>query len=105
MYNKVGLDVKEVIRSRSKIIAAFYKLEESAILHVRTYLAKLGIISWAPDFAQSPYSMYNTKPRHPVFAPSALRRNQPFFTQVEGEHSEYKYALDILPLITSACGG
>ncbi|KAJ7620645.1 hypothetical protein DFH06DRAFT_942862, partial [Mycena polygramma] len=59
----VGLDVKEAIRSKSKIISAFYKVEESAILHVRTYLARLGLRSWAPDFTQSPYSMYNTTMR------------------------------------------
>ncbi|KAJ7152203.1 hypothetical protein C8R43DRAFT_1003896 [Mycena crocata] len=56
---KVGLSLEESIRSKNKIISAFYKVEESAILHMRTYLAKLGIHGWAPDFSQTPYSLYN----------------------------------------------
>lgn len=56
---KVGLDFAAVIRSKNRIMSAFLKLEESAILHVRSYLAKLGLASWAPDFTQSPYSLYN----------------------------------------------
>ncbi|KAJ6471680.1 hypothetical protein DFH09DRAFT_1344127 [Mycena vulgaris] len=56
---QVGLNIEQVIRSKNKIIAAFFKLEESALIHVRTYLAKLGIYAWAPDYSQTPYSMYN----------------------------------------------
>ncbi|KAJ7259325.1 hypothetical protein C8J57DRAFT_1233690 [Mycena rebaudengoi] len=56
---QIGLQIEHVIRSRNKIIAAFFKLEESALMHVRTYLAKLGIYTWAPDYSQTPYSMYN----------------------------------------------
>ncbi|KAJ7089082.1 hypothetical protein C8R44DRAFT_648955, partial [Mycena epipterygia] len=47
------------IRSKNRIVRAFFQLEESAILHVKAYLAKLGIVTWAIDFSQSPYSMYN----------------------------------------------
>ncbi|KAJ6542037.1 hypothetical protein DFH09DRAFT_1393289 [Mycena vulgaris] len=56
---EIGLNVQQAIRSKNKIIAAFFKLEESALLHVRAYLAKLGIYTWAPDYSQTPYSMYN----------------------------------------------
>ncbi|KAJ6628864.1 hypothetical protein B0H10DRAFT_101284 [Mycena sp. CBHHK59/15] len=54
----VGLRATAV-HSRNKIISAFRKLEESALFHVRAYLAKLGINVWAPDFNQTPYSLYN----------------------------------------------
>ncbi|KAJ7167398.1 hypothetical protein C8R43DRAFT_1121819 [Mycena crocata] len=56
---QVGLNIEQFIRSKNKIMAAFFKLEESALIHVRTYLAKLGIYMWAPDYSQTPYSMYN----------------------------------------------
>ncbi|KAJ7090020.1 hypothetical protein C8R44DRAFT_536517, partial [Mycena epipterygia] len=45
--------------SRNKIVRAFVQLEESALLHVKTYFAKLGIKTWAIDYTQSAYSMYN----------------------------------------------
>ncbi|KAJ7585828.1 hypothetical protein C8J56DRAFT_1165625 [Mycena floridula] len=56
---KLGVTLEQSIRSKSRIITAFFKLEESALLHVRAYLAKLGITTWAPDFSQSAYSLYN----------------------------------------------
>ncbi|KAJ7165540.1 hypothetical protein C8R43DRAFT_839877, partial [Mycena crocata] len=55
----VKVSFVESIRSKNRIISAFHKVEESAILHMRTYLAKLGIHAWAPDFSQTPYSLYN----------------------------------------------
>ncbi|KAJ7136300.1 hypothetical protein C8R43DRAFT_955776 [Mycena crocata] len=62
MY-KVGISAREAILSKNKIISNFYKLEESALLHLQAYLAKLGIYVWAPDFTQTPYSMYNNAMR------------------------------------------
>ncbi|KAJ7448032.1 hypothetical protein FB451DRAFT_1411598 [Mycena latifolia] len=56
---KVGISVEDAVRSKNKIVRAFLQLEESAILHVQAYLAKLGITIWAVNFRQSPYSMYN----------------------------------------------
>ncbi|KAJ7088182.1 hypothetical protein C8R44DRAFT_581303, partial [Mycena epipterygia] len=49
--------------SKNRIVRAFFQLEESALLHVKAYLAKLGITVWAVDFRQSPWSMYNTAMR------------------------------------------
>ncbi|KAJ6471065.1 hypothetical protein C8R47DRAFT_1077415 [Mycena vitilis] len=60
---KVGVSVEDAIHSRNNIIRAFFQLEESAILHIKCYLAKLGLSVWAVDFTQSPYSMYNTAMR------------------------------------------
>ncbi|KAJ7714773.1 hypothetical protein B0H14DRAFT_2644342 [Mycena olivaceomarginata] len=60
---KVGVDVTEALRSKNRIVRAFCQLEESAILHVKAYLSKLGINVWAVDLTQSPYSMYNSAMR------------------------------------------
>ncbi|KAJ7111312.1 hypothetical protein C8R44DRAFT_883129 [Mycena epipterygia] len=60
---KVGISVEDSIRSKNQIVRAFFQLEESALLHVKAYLAKLGITVWAVDFRQSPWSMYNTAMR------------------------------------------
>ncbi|KAJ6535736.1 hypothetical protein B0H19DRAFT_963564, partial [Mycena capillaripes] len=60
---KLGVSVEDSIRSRNRIVRAFFQLEEAAILHVKAYLAKLGIVTWAVDFSQSPYSMYNSAMR------------------------------------------
>ncbi|KAJ7700792.1 hypothetical protein B0H17DRAFT_925288, partial [Mycena rosella] len=49
--------------SKNRIVRAFFQLEEGALLHIKAYLAKLGIVKWAVDFAQSPYSMYNSAMR------------------------------------------
>lgn len=62
-FVKVGVDFLESIRSKNRIVRAFCQLEEGAILHVKAYLAKLGINVWAVDFTQSPYSMYNAAMR------------------------------------------
>ncbi|KAJ7675145.1 hypothetical protein B0H17DRAFT_946197, partial [Mycena rosella] len=35
------------------------QMEESAIIHVKTYFAKLGLATWAVDYTQTPYSAYN----------------------------------------------
>ncbi|KAF7358646.1 hypothetical protein MSAN_01203400 [Mycena sanguinolenta] len=56
---KLGIDVKECIRSKSKILVAFAKIEEGGLIHIKSYLAKLGITVWAVDFTQSAYSLYN----------------------------------------------
>ncbi|KAJ7107470.1 hypothetical protein C8R44DRAFT_637450 [Mycena epipterygia] len=58
-FVKLGLSVKDAISSRNKIVRAFCQLEESALLHIRSYFAKLGISTWAIDYTQSAYSMYN----------------------------------------------
>ncbi|KAJ7256053.1 hypothetical protein C8J57DRAFT_1721614 [Mycena rebaudengoi] len=60
---KLGLSVQEYVRSKNRIVRAFFQLEEAAILHVKAYFAKLGIVTWAVDFSQSPYSMYNSAMR------------------------------------------
>ncbi|KAJ7898164.1 hypothetical protein B0H14DRAFT_2557208 [Mycena olivaceomarginata] len=60
---KVGVNVTEALRSKNRILRAFCHLEESAILHVKAYLAKLGINIWAVALTQSPYSMYNSAMR------------------------------------------
>ncbi|KAJ7127456.1 hypothetical protein C8R43DRAFT_1134711 [Mycena crocata] len=57
---KLGISVEDSIRSKNRIVRAFFQLEEGALLHIKAYLAKLGIITWAVDFSQSPYSMYNS---------------------------------------------
>jgi len=62
-FVKVGISVEDSIRSKNRIVRAFFQLEESAILHVKAYLSKLGITVWAVDFRQSPWSMYNTAMR------------------------------------------
>jgi hypothetical protein len=62
-FVKIGVDVIAAICSRNKIVSAFSQLEESAILHVKAYLAKLGINEWAVDYTQTPYSMYNSAMR------------------------------------------
>jgi hypothetical protein len=59
-FVKLGVSVEDSIRTKNRIVCAFFQLEEGAILHVKAYLAKLGIFTWAVDFAQSPYSMYNS---------------------------------------------
>jgi hypothetical protein len=59
-FVKLGISVEDSICTRNRIVRAFFQLEEGAILHVKAYLAKLGIFTWAVDFAQSPYSMYNS---------------------------------------------
>ncbi|KAJ6592815.1 hypothetical protein B0H19DRAFT_919771, partial [Mycena capillaripes] len=46
--------------TKNRIVPAFFQLEEGAILHVKAYLAKLGIFTWAVNFTQSPYSMYDS---------------------------------------------
>ncbi|KAJ6565914.1 hypothetical protein DFH09DRAFT_1472729 [Mycena vulgaris] len=56
---KFGLSVQDAVRSNSKILRGFCQVEESAILHVKTYFAKLGLATWAVDYTQTPYSMYN----------------------------------------------
>ncbi|KAJ6580157.1 hypothetical protein DFH09DRAFT_1077062 [Mycena vulgaris] len=56
---KLGISVEDAIRSRNKIVCAFCQLEESALLHIKGYFAKLGIKTWAVDYAQSAYSTYN----------------------------------------------
>ncbi|KAJ6615716.1 hypothetical protein B0H10DRAFT_2435314 [Mycena sp. CBHHK59/15] len=56
---KIGVSIQEAILTKNKILSAFFKLEESALLHVSSYLAKLGIAVWAPDFSQTVYSLYN----------------------------------------------
>ncbi|KAJ7861677.1 hypothetical protein B0H14DRAFT_2189653, partial [Mycena olivaceomarginata] len=61
--SQVGVDVTEALRSKNRIVRAFCQLEESAILHVKAYLSKLGINVWAVDLTQSPYSMYNSAMR------------------------------------------
>ncbi|KAJ7193209.1 hypothetical protein GGX14DRAFT_577388 [Mycena pura] len=61
--NKVGLDIRTAVRSKSKILKAFAKIEESALLHMRAYMSKLGLYEWAPDYEQSPYSQYNVAMR------------------------------------------
>jgi hypothetical protein len=58
-FVKLGLSVEDAIRSRDKIVHAFCQLEESALLHIKSYFAKLGISTWAIDYTQSAYSMYN----------------------------------------------
>jgi hypothetical protein len=35
------------------------QVEESVVLYCRTYMAKLGLPKWCPDFQQTPYSLYN----------------------------------------------
>ncbi|KAF7336360.1 hypothetical protein MVEN_02184500 [Mycena venus] len=60
---KVGISAEDCVRSKNRIVRAFFQLEEGALLHIKAYLAKLGIIKWAVDFNQSPYSMYNTAMR------------------------------------------
>ncbi|KAJ7612046.1 hypothetical protein DFH06DRAFT_1345240 [Mycena polygramma] len=60
---KVGICVEECIRSSSRIVRTFLQLEEGAILHCKSYMAKIGITVWAIDFTQSAYSMYNTAMR------------------------------------------
>ncbi|KAJ7188524.1 hypothetical protein C8R46DRAFT_1205682 [Mycena filopes] len=56
---KVGIPVADGITSRKHIIRAFCQLEEFALLHIKSYFAKLGIRNWAIDYNQSAYSMYN----------------------------------------------
>ncbi|KAJ7260736.1 hypothetical protein C8J57DRAFT_1720052 [Mycena rebaudengoi] len=56
---KLGISVEDFVRTKNRIVRSFFKLEEGALLHIKAYLAKLGIIKWAVDFTQSPYSMYN----------------------------------------------
>ncbi|KAJ6572643.1 hypothetical protein B0H10DRAFT_2237433 [Mycena sp. CBHHK59/15] len=47
------------IHSPNKIMSRFLKLEESALFLISSYLSKLGISVWAPNFMQTAYSMYN----------------------------------------------
>ncbi|KAJ6535272.1 hypothetical protein DFH09DRAFT_1325097 [Mycena vulgaris] len=56
---KLGISVEDAIRSRNKIVREFCQLEESALLHMKSYFAKLGISTWVIDYTQSAYSMYN----------------------------------------------
>ncbi|KAJ7252265.1 hypothetical protein C8J57DRAFT_1722914 [Mycena rebaudengoi] len=56
---KFGLSVRDAVKSKSKIMRGFCQVEEGAILHVKTYFAKLGLSVWAVDYTQTPYSMYN----------------------------------------------
>ncbi|KAJ7833383.1 hypothetical protein B0H13DRAFT_2370469 [Mycena leptocephala] len=56
---KFGLSVPDAVKSNSKILRGFCQVEESAILHVKTYFAKLRLATWAIDYTQTPYSMYN----------------------------------------------
>ncbi|KAK6974920.1 hypothetical protein R3P38DRAFT_3303275 [Favolaschia claudopus] len=60
---KLGLDVREAIRSRSKILHAFARVEEKDLLHTKAYVSNLGINTWAVDFTQSSYSVYNNAMR------------------------------------------
>ncbi|KAJ7325917.1 hypothetical protein DFH08DRAFT_816995 [Mycena albidolilacea] len=57
---KFRLDVRVAISSRNKTLQAFAQVEDSAILFVRSYFAKLGLSTWAVDYTQTPYSPYNT---------------------------------------------
>jgi hypothetical protein len=52
--------VRVAISSRNKTLQAFAQVEDSAILFVRSYFAKLGLSTWAVDYTQTPYSPYNT---------------------------------------------
>ncbi|KAJ6603413.1 hypothetical protein DFH09DRAFT_1124342 [Mycena vulgaris] len=56
---KFGISVKDAVKSNSKILRGFCQMEESAIIHVKTYFAKLGLATWAVDYTQTPYSAYN----------------------------------------------
>ncbi|KAK7030034.1 hypothetical protein R3P38DRAFT_2523942 [Favolaschia claudopus] len=60
---KLGLDVRAAIRSKSKILHAFARVEEKDLLHLKAYISNLGINTWAVDFTQSSYSVYNNAMR------------------------------------------
>lgn len=58
-FVQLGLSVQDAVKSNSKILRGFCQVEESAILHMKTYFAKLGLAMWAVDYTQTPYSLYN----------------------------------------------
>ncbi|KAK7051736.1 hypothetical protein R3P38DRAFT_2684430 [Favolaschia claudopus] len=60
---KLGVDMREAIRSNSKILKAFAKMEEGDLLQVKAHFAKLGVNVWAIDYTQSAHSVYNNAMR------------------------------------------
>ncbi|KAF6754953.1 hypothetical protein DFP72DRAFT_1123544, partial [Ephemerocybe angulata] len=47
-------------KSRSKIVLHARKMEENLVLYIDSNIARFGLVKWAPDFRQSPYSAYNS---------------------------------------------
>ncbi|KAJ7058281.1 hypothetical protein C8F01DRAFT_1256150 [Mycena amicta] len=60
---KLGISIQDAVRSTKRILKAFAQLKEGALLHMCSYLSKLGILEWAPDYEQTPYSQYNVAMR------------------------------------------
>ncbi|KAJ2916074.1 hypothetical protein MD484_g4343, partial [Candolleomyces efflorescens] len=45
--------------ARNTLVNTIRKMEEHIIQYIDSYLARFGLEEWRPDFAQSPYSLYN----------------------------------------------
>jgi len=46
--------------TQKRIALAVKNVEEFILRFVQTFISKFGLISWCPDFNQSPYSLYNS---------------------------------------------
>ncbi|KAG2019897.1 hypothetical protein CC2G_005293 [Coprinopsis cinerea AmutBmut pab1-1] len=59
----VNITPVSALKSKSRIIAQYRKVEEHILDYMKTFIARYGLKSWCPDLRQTPYSLYNATHR------------------------------------------